>query len=89
MPRCDTCGNDYDKAFEVRIDGRTHTFDCFECAIHRLAPVCRHCGCRVLGHGVEEHGSIYCGASCAREMGRTELRDRGDLVATIEVPPSA
>lgn len=86
MPRCDTCGNDYDKAFEVRIGEQTYTFDCFECAAHKLAPTCRHCGCRVLGHGVEEHGSIFCGASCAREMGRTDLRDRGDLVTTIAMP---
>ncbi len=86
MPRCETCGNDYDKAFEVRMGGQAHSFDCFECAIHKLAPSCSHCGCRVLGHGVEEHGAIFCGAACAREMGRTDLRDRGDLVSTLEVP---
>ncbi len=84
MPRCDTCGNDYDKSFELRTEERTYTFDCFECAIHALAPVCRNCGCRILGHGVEEHGAIYCSASCARELGKTDLRDRGDLVAVIE-----
>lgn len=85
MARCDTCGNDYDKTFEVRKDGRTSTFDCFECAIHALAPSCAHCGCRVLGHGVEQQGSIYCCASCAREMGVRELRDRGEN-AGIEAP---
>jgi hypothetical protein len=85
MGQCISCGNDYDKTFEVNKDGRTYTFDCFECAIHKLAPACAHCGCRVLGHGVEEDGSIYCGASCARTMGKTDLRDRGDL-ALIEVP---
>jgi hypothetical protein len=87
MPRCDTCGNDYDKTFEVRTGAVTFVFDSFECAIHKLAPVCRHCGCRILGHGVEEQGSIFCGASCARDMGMTDLRDRGDrgdLVAVIE-----
>lgn len=86
MPRCHTCGNDYDKTIDVQKDGRTYTFDCFECAIHALAPVCGHCGCRVLGHGVEEQGSIYCGASCARTEGKTRLRDRGDF-AEAEVPP--
>ena len=25
-----------------------------ECAIHALAPVCPHCHCRVVGHGVEQ-----------------------------------
>jgi hypothetical protein len=79
MARCATCGNDYDKAFEVHTDGRTYTFDCFECAVHMLAPACGHCGCRVLGHGVEEGGAIYCGASCARAMGKSDLRDRGDV----------
>jgi hypothetical protein len=82
MAQCDTCGNEYDKMFELRKEGRTYSFDCFECAIHALAPQCTHCGCRVLGHGVEEHGSIYCCASCARAMGTTGLRDRGD--ATTE-----
>jgi hypothetical protein len=87
MARCETCDNDYDKTFEVTIDGRTHTFDCFECAIHRLAPVCARCGCRVLGHGVEAHGVIYCGASCGRAMGLPELRDRGDLTMVALAPP--
>ena len=54
-----------------------YTFDCFECAIHMLAPACGHCGCRVLGHGVEENGAIYCCANCARAMGKLDLRDRG------------
>ncbi len=86
MARCDTCGNDYDKTFTVQKDGRTHTFDSFECAIHMLAPACDHCGCRVLGHGVEEQGAIYCCASCAREMGKTHLRDRGDAAVSAPTP---
>lgn len=31
----------------------THTFDSFECAIHKLAPVCEHCDCKIVGHGIE------------------------------------
>jgi len=85
MARCITCGNEYDKTFEVLKDGRTYTFDCFECAAYMLAPACSHCGCRVLGHGVEENGAIYCCASCARAMGRLDLRDRGDA-PLVEVP---
>ena len=27
MAQCETCGNDYDKAFQVIKDGLTHTFD--------------------------------------------------------------
>jgi NAD-dependent SIR2 family protein deacetylase len=53
MARCEQCGNDYDKSFEVKKGDRTMIFDSFECAIHMLAPVCPHCGCRVIGHGVE------------------------------------
>ena len=37
--RCDVCGNDYDKSFQVVQLGKTMTFDSFECAIHALAPV--------------------------------------------------
>jgi hypothetical protein len=32
MPICETCGNDYDKAFQVRLNGEDHIFDSFECA---------------------------------------------------------
>ena len=35
MARCETCGNDYDKAFQVTMNGSSHTFDSFECAIIR------------------------------------------------------
>lgn len=76
MARCETCGNDYDKAFQVVMGGSTHTFDSFECAIHALAPRCEHCGCRVVGHGVEQGGAIYCCAWCASQKGATALRDR-------------
>ena len=69
MARCDLCGNDYDKAFEVRLAGQTHTFDSFECAIHALAPTCAHCGCKIVGHGVEAEGRFYCCAHCAHQVG--------------------
>ena len=76
MARCEVCGNDYDKSFQIQMQGRTHTFDSFECAVHALAPTCAHCSCRVLGHGVEAGGSIYCCAHCASEMGVKNVRDR-------------
>ena len=65
---CEVCGNEYDKAFEVIAGGKRHTFDSFECAIQALAPRCAHCGCRVIGHGVEAQGKIFCGAHCAHHM---------------------
>lgn len=77
MATCDVCGNDYDKAFRVRAaDGTESTFDSFECAIHQLAPTCVHCGCRIIGHGVEADGRIFCCAHCANEAGVTEVTDR-------------
>jgi Rieske Fe-S protein len=74
---CEVCGNEYDKTFEVHRDGETHVFDSFECAIHALAPVCEHCGCRVIGHGVETEGRIFCCAHCATQTGVAGLADRG------------
>ena len=56
MARCETCGNEYSGTFGVNLAGELHTFDCFECAIHLLAPECAHCGCKVIGHGVESNG---------------------------------
>jgi hypothetical protein len=76
MAKCEVCGNDYDKAFSVTVAGRTQTFDSFECAIHALAPVCAHCHCKVVGHGVEHHGQIFCCAHCATRAGSKGLKDR-------------
>lgn len=67
--RCEVCGNEYELAFQVITAGQTHVFDSFECAIHRLAPVCEHCGCRVLGHGIQARDKLFCCAHCAREAG--------------------
>jgi hypothetical protein len=75
MARCEVCGNDYEMAFQVVAAGQTHTFDSFECAIHQLAPVCEHCGCKVIGHGVEAHGAYYCCAHCAHAEGVKEIVD--------------
>ena len=77
---CEVCGNSYDKTFQIITtrDGAEsrHVFDSFECAVHALAPRCVHCGCTILGHGVEADGQMYCCAHCARTLGRRDLRDR-------------
>lgn len=73
---CETCGNRYDKAFTVTMGESTHVFDSFECAIQALAPVCNHCGIRIIGHGVETHGIMYCSAHCASAQGVSEAADR-------------
>jgi hypothetical protein len=74
--RCEVCGNDYDKAFQITLDGAAHTFDSFECAIQKLAPRCDHCQCRIIGHGVEKGDQMFCCAHCATSAGASELRDR-------------
>lgn len=76
MARCETCGNDYDKSFEVIMQGKHHTFDSFECAIHALAPRCEHCGISIVGHGVEARGRFYCSAHCAQHEGVSGMVDR-------------
>jgi hypothetical protein len=76
MATCEVCGNDYDKFFEVVQAGATHIFDSFECAIHALAPTCEHCGCRIMGHGVETEGRMFCCAHCAHEAGVQGVVDR-------------
>ena len=49
MAKCEHCGNEYDKTFEIRFGGKTHVFDSFECAIQKMAPECNHCRCKIIG----------------------------------------
>lgn len=76
MARCERCGNEYDKAFEVTVNGDTHTFDCFECAIAVLAPECANCGVKIIGHGLEAGARFYCCRNCAEAAGARRLQDR-------------
>jgi len=75
MATCDTCGNVYEETFQLTMKGRSYDFDSFECAIHALAPECDHCGCRILGHGVQNGDTMLCCAHCATEAGVTGLID--------------
>lgn len=74
--RCETCGNDYDKAFQVNMEGQVHTFDSFQCAIAKLAPRCAHCNQHIVGQGHEKGSRMFCCAHCASAEGVQELRDR-------------
>ncbi len=76
MATCETCGNDYDKSFQVKMNGKSHTFDSFECAIQALAPRCETCGVRILGHGLESDGTYFCCDHCAEKKGVRGLNDR-------------
>jgi hypothetical protein len=76
MGQCSVCGNEYDKSFEVHRGGESRVFDSFECAIQALAPTCANCGCRIIGHGLEADGVMYCCDHCAEQSGEQRLRDR-------------
>lgn len=76
MARCEVCGNEYDKCIEIIKDGQTHKFDSFECAIQAMAPTCGECGCRIIGHGIEASGKMFCCANCAKEEGVVGAKDR-------------
>lgn len=75
MDICEACGNHYENPMVIRIKGTEHLFDCFECAIHALAPKCANCGVRVLGHGVEVNDTVYCSAHCGRMGGERNFCD--------------
>lgn len=75
MRNCDQCGNSYDKLLEITQNGKTMVFDSFECAIQQMAPKCGHCGCRIIGHGIETESAMYCCAHCAKTSGVTDVSD--------------
>jgi hypothetical protein len=52
----------------ITMPGRSGTFDSFECALQAMAPTCAHCGCRVIGHGVEGIGRLFCCGHCAESI---------------------
>lgn len=76
MQTCATCGNEYDKPITVTRGDQSAAFDSFECAIQAMAPQCSHCGCRIIGHGVESNGDMFCCAHCAKKAGHGGLEDR-------------
>ena len=76
MATCDVCGNEYDKPVQITQQGRTMTFDCFECAIHAVAPRCAHCDCRIIGQciavPVARGMKAYKASAIARRKGLTD-----------------
>jgi hypothetical protein len=75
MNKCEVCGNSYDHTMTVIVHGEHHNYDCFECAIHALAPKCQSCGCRIIGHGHVADGSLFCSAHCGHMAGHLGLVD--------------
>ena len=76
MGKCVTCGNEYDRSFDITMSGKTQTFDSFEWAITLLAPRCNHCSAVIIGHGVQSGDKIFCCANCAHTAGESGLEDR-------------
>ncbi len=86
MGKCDTCGNDYTESFQVTLNGKIHSFDCFACAIQLLAPACSRCGCVIIGHGIAQDGDFYCSNHCVRQAkdrtnASTEVGDGSKVAA--------
>jgi hypothetical protein len=56
MGVCDVCGNEYAHAFQITLDGMTHTFDSFECAEHNGRIFCgAHCALEAGVVGARDH----------------------------------
>ena len=84
MDTCSVCGNEYGKPMVVEVEGERHAFECFVCAVSVLAPECEYCGARILGHGLEAGGKLFCCAHFARDEGG---QDRGGHSATVSASP--
>jgi hypothetical protein len=90
MARCEFCGNDYGKAFQVQMPGRfIHIQSLRVRHLDACANVRSHCGGQMIGHSVEAGDRILCCAnvrwnlarwSCAtvREDRSLRFMSRGD-----------
>jgi hypothetical protein len=55
-------GNDFDESIRAVVQGKTPAFDSTECETPAsVLPSRRHCGVRIVGHGVETGGWMVCG----------------------------
>lgn len=72
---CEVCGNDYHRPLTVSLGDQRHVFDCFECAVEKLAPRCDSCSTRIIGHGLESSSGIFCCVHCAEAAGVTGFVD--------------
>jgi hypothetical protein len=86
--QCEVCGNEYAHAFTVVRNDERFVFDCFECAIHALAPNCAHCGCKIVGHGVGRDEEIFCCDHCLRMASSPDADDADEVEVELEVDES-
>ncbi len=92
MARCDVCGNDYDKAFQVTRAGRTLNFDSFECAIHAMPPLARIVTARLSGTESRREGRsiaalIARDTQAERKTARSNRPSLKGALRGISVPP--
>jgi hypothetical protein len=79
LSRCDSCGNEQNRTFEIRMARKLYTFDTLKCAIQVLAPTCTHCGDRILGHPVRLGLDQYCSAECAQAVAQSAQGEQAAL----------
>ena len=81
--QCEVCGNEYRNCFTVTQGTQKYVFDCFECAIHALAPTCAHCGCKIVGHGISFDDEVFCCQHCVR-MSQSAVDSNEDDIEEID-----
>ena len=74
MAKCETCGNEYDKAFKLRTARsiRSTASNARSTHLRRPAPS----AASGLSFTDQKSGKSHCCAHCAEAQGATELRDR-------------
>lgn len=58
--RCEVCGKNEDRCFDVHLGGERHVFDSFECVIRGLMPKCSICGCLMASPGIAVESIMVC-----------------------------
>jgi hypothetical protein len=68
--------------------GSRKVFDSLECAIHVLAPTCKHCGCKIIGHGLEVRGASFCCEHCAHSATNDSIDEASEESFPASDPPA-
>ena len=64
---CTICDDQYGRSCRIPADDELHFMDSFECAFYTVAPRCRCCDRRIVDHGIETWGNIFCCTPCVHE----------------------